>query len=277
MQPISLPIVPITLLALYRVAQVLCASNNPAPYPCPDLDGSPYASATGSRYHIQCSTDYPGNDLPAVHTDTFEGCLEACDAYVPGSSAEADNYASCIGVSWGAGNPSANCYLKFQITTINQNDVGLSSGYHANYTLPNSVVTSLGIGPSTTNAPVTSTTRAAETSAIQAAPTHGNGSDSHMGIGAGAGVGVGVGVVVGSAILAAIFYLVRRRPRRRRPGESLELSAEEDDRKGDKRRKPSAEAWIDELPAENRPGELSDLRGARAELFEIRASRAEVG
>ena len=276
MHIINLSIVPVTLITLYGV-QMSCALSNPATYPCPDLNGSIYAGAPGSSYHIQCSTDYPGNDLPAVHTDSFEECLKACDAYVPGSSAEAHEYASCIGVSWGAGNPSANCYLKYQTTTVNHNHVGFSSGYHANYTPPESGTANSGTSPSSTSTPATSSTHAA-TSTTQPTPTSSSGSDSHgpIGVGAGVGVGVGVGVAVGLAVLIGIFYLLRRRPRRR-PEEPLELSAAESDQKFDHLRQPSVERWADELPGENKPGELLDQRGPRAELFEMRGARPEMG
>lgn len=75
------------------------AAVSTAAYPCPDLDGTSYTDATGNSYKIQCSTNDPGNDLPAVHADTFEECLRVCDAYVPEPSAASE--ASCIGVSWG--------------------------------------------------------------------------------------------------------------------------------------------------------------------------------
>ena len=266
-------IVPIILNILFR-AQVSRAGSDPASYPCPNLDASPIKDTTGSSYNIQCSTDYPGNDLPSVHTDTFEECMKACDTYVPGSSAEAHDFASCVGVSWGAGNPSANCYLKYQITSINRNDVGFSSGYQANYTLPNAGVTSQGSSSSTTSAPATSTpyTSTSTTSTIQPTPAPNSGPDGHGGIGVGAGVGVGVGVVVGSAILAGIFYLIWRRPKRR-PEELVELSAEKD-KKSDKLRELSTERRIDELPAEEKPGELFDPRMPRAELSEIRGTQA---
>ena len=272
MHTINLIIVPITLITLYK-AKVSHATSPPAPYPCPDLNGSSYASATGNKYNIQCSTDYPGNDLPAVHTDTFEECLKACDAYVPGSSAEAHDYASCVSVSWGAGNPSANCYLKYQITSVKSNDVGISSGYRANDTLPSSQVTS---PPSSQSTPATGTAQAATSTASTIQPASGSSSrsDSHSNVGVGAGVGVGVGVV-GSAILAGIFYLMRRQIKRR-PVEPLELSAGEDDEKPDEFRKPSAEIRVDELPADNKPRELLDPRGPRAELFEMRGPQAEM-
>ncbi|KAM0797906.1 hypothetical protein BDR22DRAFT_965153 [Usnea florida] len=272
-------ILSVTLLTLHRV-QKSRAANNPATYPCPDRNGSTYAGANGSSYHIECSTDYAGNDLPAVHTDTFGECLDACDAYVPGSSAEAHDFASCIGVSWGAGNPSANCYLKYQITSVNPNDVGFSSGYQANYTPPESGATTSGSSPSPTTTSAASATHAAA-STTQPSPTSSSHSDSHGAISVGAGIGIGIGAAIGIAIVAGTVYFCRRRHRRRRPGRleaPLELSAEVlADRKFDRLRKPSAEGWVDELPAECQPVELHGQRGPRAELFEIRGTRPEIG
>ena len=212
--------------------------------------------------------------MKTPESNTFEQCLKACEAYVPGSSAEAHDYASCVGVSWGAGNPSANCYLKYQITTVKRNGVGISSGYLANDTLPNSSVTNPLSSHSTTSVPATGTAQAATSAASTTQPTSGpnSGSDNNSNVRVGVGVGVGV---VGSAILAGIFYLMRRQIQRW-PEEPLELSAGEDDEKSDKLRKPSAETRVDELPADNKPGELFDSHGPRAGLFEMRGPQAEM-
>lgn len=281
MHSISLPSVLISIIAVCGLAQVSFAASDPASSPCPDLDGSSFADATGSSYHIQCNIDYPGNDLPSLHTDTFAECLKACDSYVPGSSAEAHDFASCVGVSWGAGNHDANCYLKYNITTTNHQNVGFSSGFYSNYTLPGSGGASPGSTSSTTtSASVTSSTPGPTSTTAQPTPAPSSGSDSHGGIGVGAGVGVGVGVVVGFAILAGIFFFVRRRSKRR-PAEPVELDAEtnvkDPVKKSDGFSKPPAEKWLDELPSENKPLELSDPRGPRAELSEIRDIRAEMG
>ena len=272
----NLVIIPIALIILHRAGLSSAATSTPAPYPCPNLDGSSYASATGSKYNIQCNTDYPGNDLPALHTDTFEECLKACDAYVPGSSAEAHDFAPCVGVSWGAGNPSANCYLKYLVTTVKGNDVGISSGYLANDTLPISSVTSPRSSQSTTSATATGTAQAATSTTPTSQPTSrpSSSSNSHSNVAVGAGVGVSVGVV-GSAILACIFYLTRRQIKTR-PEHPLELSAEANDEKSNNLRKPSANTRIDELPTDNQPGELSNAHGTRAELFEARGPEAEM-
>ena len=69
--------------------------------------------------------------------------------------------------------------------------------------------------------------------------------------------------------MAGIVYLWRRRPGKWLE-QPLELSAEEIDRK-------SARGWAQELPVENKVGELRAQRGPRAELFEIREPRLEMG
>ncbi|KAL9126051.1 MAG: hypothetical protein Q9175_007978 [Cornicularia normoerica] len=276
-------------------------------------------------------TDYGGNDLPAVHTDTFEECLRGCDQYVPDPFAASD--ASCIGVSWQATNPGRNCYLKYQITTINTDDSGISSGYYVNYTLPRSAVTSQDSSPSIENAPATSSTYSAMSTSIRTStvsgasgsqvvvgvgtgvgipvglantlprsavtsqdsspsienapamsstysaiptsirtPTPSGGSDSHVAVGAGTGVGIPVGL----AILAGFFYLMRRQSKTR-PEEILEMHAVANDKNNDRLCELWAERRLDELPAEYKPEELIDSRGARAELSEIREHRAEIG
>lgn len=236
------------------------AAVSTAAYPCPDLDGTSYTDATGNNYKIQCSTNYPGNDLPAVHADTFEECLRVCDAYVPEPSAASE--ASCIGVSWGAGNPGGNCYPKYQITTINTNDGGLSSGYHVNYTLPKSAVTNQGNSLSILNAPATSSTHSA-TSTIMRTPTPSGSSDGHAAVGVSAGVGVLV--PVGLAVFAGFFYLIRRRSKRRPEG-LLDVHAVANEKNDNGLREQRAERRLDELPAENLPGELSVPHRPRAEL-----------
>lgn len=223
-------------------------------YPCPGLDGTSTTDATGSSYNIQCSTNYPGNDLPAVHADTFEDCLRSCDTYVPEPTAASNS--SCIGVSWGAGKPGGNCYLKYQITTLITNDDGLSSGYYINYTLPKSAMTIQG----------------SSASKITRTPTPSGRSENHAAV----GVGAGIGVPVGLAIFAGVFYLIRRQVRTR-PKRPLGANAEANDKMNNEIRVPSAGIKVGELPAENKPGELFDERGPRAELTEIHGHRAEIG
>ena len=235
-----------------RISAASVAVSTPT-LPCPDLDGTSYTDATGSSYNIQCSTNYPGNDLPAVHADTFEECLRACDTYVPEHSATRNGF--CIGVSLEARNPGGNCYLKHQITTLITNDDGLSSAYYINYTLPKSAVTSQG----------------SNASANTHTPTPSGGSDNHVAV----GVGAGIGVPVGLAILAGVFYFIRRRVTTR-PGGTFGVNAEASDDINNEVIEPATEEEVKELPAENKPGEFFDPRGPRAEMTEIHGHRAEI-
>ena len=105
-----------------------------APSPCPTGDGQPYICKQGSVFDIHCGQNYPGNDLPAVHTDTFSECIEACANYVP--SASVVGGARCVAASWGFGNTGGNCYLKYQVTTIVYGVPGFSSCNRHDYALP---------------------------------------------------------------------------------------------------------------------------------------------
>ena len=168
----------------------------------------------------------------------------------------AANNGSCIGVSWEAGNPDGNCFLKYQITTLITNDGGLLSGYYINYTLPKSAVTIQG----------------SSTSTITRTPVPSGGSDKHVAV----GVGAGIGVPVGLAIFAGVFYLIRRQVKTQSGG-PLEVNAEANGNTNNGTPEPSTEGRLNELPAENKPGELFDPRGPRVELTEIHGHRAEIG
>ena len=104
-----------------------------APSPCPTGDGQPYICNSGSVFDIHCGQTYPGNDLPAVHADTFSQCIEACANYIP--SANTAGGASCVAASWGAGNVGGNCYLKYKVTTVIY-DTGFDSCNFHGYQLP---------------------------------------------------------------------------------------------------------------------------------------------
>lgn len=66
-------------------------------------DGKNFTTSGGNQYAIICGREYPGGDLKGVEAETFEDCVEACDA-VEG----------CIDVSYVA--PA--CYLKSSLTTL---------------------------------------------------------------------------------------------------------------------------------------------------------------
>ena len=108
--------------------------SDAAASPCPAGDGITYGTSSGNAYEIDCSTSFPGNDLPTIHEDTFTACLAACDNYVPSSSA--GHGLPCVAVSWGAGNPGGNCYLKYAITQERDNNNGFCSGRLSTYTPP---------------------------------------------------------------------------------------------------------------------------------------------
>lgn len=104
----------------YPPASIISGTTNthvPNPtadaYPCPDYDQKDYIDSAGTAHHIECGTNYPGNDLTTPHEDTFEDCVAACDNYVPSPSVAGGK--PCIGASWGQGNVGGNCYLKYAI------------------------------------------------------------------------------------------------------------------------------------------------------------------
>ena len=92
---------------------------------CPQDNNTIYTTGS-STYEIFCGFDFPGNDLPAVHTETLALCLSACSTYAPNQNV-ADG-APCVAASWGEGNVGGNCYLKYNITGVNNNDGGLQAG-----------------------------------------------------------------------------------------------------------------------------------------------------
>ena len=104
-------------------------------FPCPAYDMSAYIDPNGEAYQIECSANYPGKDLTAVHIETFKECILACDAYVP--SPNVGGGLPCIGVSWGEGNPGGNCYLKSAITAGSTvYGTGFDSAYKVRYVFP---------------------------------------------------------------------------------------------------------------------------------------------
>ncbi|KAI4179039.1 MAG: hypothetical protein L6R41_008071, partial [Letrouitia leprolyta] len=76
--------------------------------------GGTYRDLLGVSWHVDCSTAYPGNDLPAVTVTSFENCLEACDNYTPSQTVA--NGARCFAVTYGIRTGGGECYLKSNIT-----------------------------------------------------------------------------------------------------------------------------------------------------------------
>ncbi|KAM0803486.1 hypothetical protein BDR22DRAFT_886324 [Usnea florida] len=123
-------------------------------------------------------------------------------------------------------------------------------------------VTDPGSSPSLPKAAATSSTRTA-TSTIAPTPTPSGGSDSHVSV----GVGVGVGVPVGLAVLAGLFYLMRRQSKIRPEG-SRKIGVLAD---------KNEHTIQHELPARNGPVELFAGSNGPVELFDPHGPRVEIG
>ena len=135
--------------------------------------------------------------------------------------------------------------------TSTQSRTSVTSSAVSTTAVSTTAVTSPGSSPSLPKAAATSSTRAA-TATIAPTPTPSGGSDSHVSV----GVGVGVGVPVGLAILAGLFYLMRRQSRIRPEG-SRKFGVLADKNK---------HTIQHELPARNGPVELFEPHGPRVEI-----------
>ena len=141
-----------------------------APSPCPIGDGQSYICNSGSVFDVHCGQNYPGNDLSAVHADTYSQCIEACANYVP--SANVAGGALCVAASWGAGNVGGNCYLKYRVTTIVYN-AGFESCNRHDYALPISSTST--VQQTTTYGGGGGATTSSTTSSISVPPYNGGG------------------------------------------------------------------------------------------------------
>jgi hypothetical protein len=99
---------------------------------CPADGGSTHTTTNGQQYEIYCNVSFLGDDLPSYPAESFEECIEACDNYI--MDPNNGNGAACVAAVYGANNPNGNkCYLKFQITDVNDNDGGLESARRVQY------------------------------------------------------------------------------------------------------------------------------------------------
>ena len=69
-------------------------------------NGKTYTAKNGGKYVIECATDHYGGDFGALDTETFDACMDACDAKT-----------GCIDVSFTAG----RCYLKDRLEPARSN------------------------------------------------------------------------------------------------------------------------------------------------------------
>lgn len=49
--------------------------------PCPAGNGTTYMSKESIEYQVVCDIDFPDNDHPFLLVDSFESCIQACDAF----------------------------------------------------------------------------------------------------------------------------------------------------------------------------------------------------
>jgi len=86
-------------------------------YPCPAGIDTAYTDTTGNPYTLFCNTNFLGNDLPSLTTQTFAECIDACTAYVPPASGSGSN--PCVAVTWAPVNTAGNnCYRKSAIQNV---------------------------------------------------------------------------------------------------------------------------------------------------------------
>ena len=101
---------------------------------CPAANGTLITRGDGHQYALYCGSSFEGLDIPAVHTNSFDECLQACDEYPPSQSVEGG--AACVGATFGSGNRGGNCYLKYGIGNISTSDSNLQSGRQLPYQSP---------------------------------------------------------------------------------------------------------------------------------------------
>ena len=84
--------------------------------PCPYTNGTVHSvSATGNLYRVDCGIEYLYDDLTSLTVDNFDGCITACDEYIPSPSVA--NNASCVAMSYdGVPHYGANCFLKYALS-----------------------------------------------------------------------------------------------------------------------------------------------------------------
>ncbi|KAI4193419.1 MAG: hypothetical protein LQ350_008329 [Teloschistes chrysophthalmus] len=107
--------------------------------------GGSYTDTSGTAYHIDCGSSYPGYDLPSANIADRDACFAACDAYIPSPN---QGYGlPCVGVTYGERTVGGVCYLKYNISS--PEPAGASdSGYQISWGNSHTVVSS------TTQSPV---------------------------------------------------------------------------------------------------------------------------
>ncbi|EHY58324.1 hypothetical protein HRR83_007313 [Exophiala dermatitidis] len=78
------------------------------------FDRSPFDGTINDNYLVLCDTELPGYDLEAVPANDIADCIDACNAYGPGSEGP------CIAVEFDILASANPCHLKFDINVVNR-------------------------------------------------------------------------------------------------------------------------------------------------------------
>ena len=104
-------------------------TNSPN-FPCPSCDGQNYILSTnGDVYEVDCSVNYPGNDLLTQTLDNFNDCIFACDTL--------QGQQTCIAVTWEKS--TGTCHLKSAITEVDYNAMGFDGARTGSYNIPSGI------------------------------------------------------------------------------------------------------------------------------------------
>jgi hypothetical protein len=139
--------------------------------PCPQAAfAENYVSKKGVDWQIFCSADVYYYSLPSLATDTFEQCVDACDAYMPSGSY--GNY-PCVAITWTApsGENTSNCLLKYGVDQVVYGTPNYCSAKLASYVLPPNFPVSI-VSTYSNSATATSSASATYTYATGTQVTH---------------------------------------------------------------------------------------------------------
>ncbi|KAG8534367.1 uncharacterized protein KY384_001212 [Bacidia gigantensis] len=80
---------------------------------CPAANDTQYESEASIPYQIVCNIDFEGNDYPFQKVESYEGCVQKCDAYN-----FINHHVLCIAALYvpSRGDDADNCYLKSSVS-----------------------------------------------------------------------------------------------------------------------------------------------------------------
>lgn len=94
------------------------------PSPCPAINGTTYVSKESKTYQVICDVDYPDNDFPFLLADSFDSCVQACDAFNVKASSN-----QCVAALFVSSRrlDLNDCYLKYSIEHQTVATVGIQA------------------------------------------------------------------------------------------------------------------------------------------------------